>query len=115
MLAGVTGGEIAMTDRQEKRELTGYPSLDKPWLKYYDLKPEDLQYQEKTLFEFAWENNKDHLDEIVLKYFDKKINYRTFFDKVKKAAKAFRSLGIKAGDMVTIMSMHTPETIYVMY
>ena len=96
-------------------EFSGYPSIDKPWLKYYDMKPEDLLYQEKTLFQYVWDNNKDRLDETVMMYFGKKISYRTFFDKVQQAAKAFRSFGIESGDMVTIMSMHTPETIYAFY
>lgn len=103
---------ISETDRQE---LTGYPNKDRPWLKYYDKRPEDLVYPDKTLWQFVWDNNKECLENIVFQYFDKKITYRVFFKNVEMVAKALTSMGIMAGDMVTIMSMHTPETIYVMY
>ncbi len=26
----------------EDKKMTGYPSIDKPWLKYYKAKPEDI-------------------------------------------------------------------------
>lgn len=102
----------ALTDRQE---LTGYPSKDRPWLKYYDKRPEDLVYPDKTLWQFVWDNNKNHMDDVVLQYFGKRITYRMFFTNVEKAAKSLNAMGVKKGDMVTIMSMHTPETIYVLY
>ncbi|MBO6155158.1 MAG: acyl--CoA ligase [Lachnospiraceae bacterium] len=104
-----------MTEERMEKELTGYPSIDKPWLKYYDKWPEDIVYLKKTLYQFVWDNNKDYLDDIVFLYFDKKINYRTFFENVDKVAKALVASGVKAGDIVTIMSMHTPETIYTIY
>ena len=107
-----------MTDRQTDRqtgELTGYPSIDRPWLKYYRIRPEEIAYPNKTLYQFVWDNNKDHPKDIVFDYFGRKINYQTFFDEVEKTARALLAMGIKAGDIVTIMSMHTPETIYTMY
>lgn len=104
-----------MTEERMEKELTGYPSIDKPWLKYYDKRPEDIVYPKKTLYQFVWDNNKEYLDDIVFQYFDKKINYRTFFENVDKVAKALVASGVKAGDIVTIMSMHTPETIYTIY
>ena len=99
----------------ENREMTGYPSIDKPWLKYYKHRPEELVYPHKTLYQYVYDNNKNFPDDIVFQYFDRKINYQTFFEKVDMVAKSLISLGIKAGDIVTIMSMHTPETAYVLY
>ncbi|MBR1440021.1 MAG: acyl--CoA ligase [Lachnospiraceae bacterium] len=68
-----------------------------------------------TLYEYLWENNKDYLHGTALKYFGKCITYGTLFEKSKKAANAFLNMGIKQGDIVTIMSMQTPETIYTIY
>ncbi len=96
-------------------ELTGFPDKDRPWLKYYSINPESIVYPHETLYEFVWNNNKDHLEDIVFTYFDNKIKYSRFFENIKRAVGALNNMGIKAEDKVTIMSMHTPETIYAFY
>ncbi len=104
-----------MTDRQTERELTGYPSIDKPWLKYYKNDVQNKPLPDVTLYEYVWQNNKDHLNDTALVYFGTKINYRTFFMKVENVAKALWSYGVREGDIVTIMSVNTPETVYSFY
>jgi long-chain acyl-CoA synthetase len=47
--------------------------MHRPWLKYYNKRPEDLVCPHQTLYQYAWENNKDHLEEIVFQYFDRRI------------------------------------------
>ncbi|MCR4585206.1 MAG: acyl--CoA ligase, partial [Lachnospiraceae bacterium] len=76
---------------------------------------DEIQYPSKTLWQFLRDNNSDHLDEVCFLYFDKKITYRHFFKNVEATAKALESMGIRSGDIVTVMSMHTPETIYILY
>ncbi|MBR3186030.1 MAG: acyl--CoA ligase [Oscillospiraceae bacterium] len=99
----------------EEKKLTGYPSIDKPWLKYYSEEAINAPLPECTMYQYIWENNKDHLSDIALRYYGAKISYGQLFENIKKAANAFSSIGIRAGDIVTIMSMHTPETIYAIY
>ena len=99
----------------EKQHLTGFPSIDRPWLKYYSESITDLPMPEMTMYQYIWENNKDRLTNIALRYYGTKITYGDLFNNIKKAANAFYSLGIRSGDIVTIMSMHTPETIYTIY
>lgn len=97
------------------KELTGYPSIDKPWLKYYSEEAINAPLPEMTLYEYAWENNKNYLKDIAFRYYGTKITYGEFFENAKLAARAFTAMGVKKGDIVTIMSMHTPETIYAFY
>ncbi len=99
----------------EEKKMTGYPSIDKPWLKYYDEKAINGTLPKKTMYQYAFEKNKDNLSEIALVYFGKRITYSKLFENVYYTAKAFVSMGIEEGDIVTIMSMHTPETIYAIY
>lgn len=98
-----------------EKELTGYPSIDKPWLKYYTEEAINSSVPECSMYEYIWENNKNHLDDIALIYFNKKITYRKMFEMIDKTASSFLSLGIKEGDIVTICSLSTPETIYCAY
>lgn len=101
------------TDRQTG--LTGYPSIDKPWLKYYSEKAINAPLPTCTMYQYIWENNKDHLSDVALRYYGTEITYRNLFENIIKAASAFYAMGIRAGDIVTIMSMNTPETIYAIY
>ena len=100
---------------RQRATLTGYPSIDKPWLKYYSEEAINMPLPEKTLYRYLYENNKDYLRNIALNYFGRKITYGALFENIEKAAKGFSALGVGKGDIVTIMSMHTPETIYCIY
>ena len=99
----------------ENKPMTGYPSIDKPWLKHYSEEAINVPLPKMTMYQYVWENNKDHLTDIALRYYGTKITYGKLFEEIKKAANAFYALGVRAGDIVTIISMHTPETIYAVY
>ncbi len=38
----------------------GYPSVDKPWLKYYTEEAINAKLPERTIYEYLWESNKDY-------------------------------------------------------
>ena len=99
----------------EEKKLTGYPSIDKPWLKYYSEEEKKWNIKKSTIFEYIFERNKDNLDEIALLYLGKKVSYRMLFKNIDKAARAFRSIGINEGDRVAVCSVTTPEIIYAIY
>ena len=94
---------------------TGYPSVDKPWLKYYNEDAIRARLPECTIYEYLWNNNKDHPDEIALVYFEKKITYRKLFEGIDRTASSLAAIGIKQGDVITICSLTTPETVYCIY
>lgn len=94
---------------------TGYPSIDKPWLKYYSEEAINTPLPECTIYEYLWENNKDHLDDTALIYFGRKITYKELFENIDKTARAFFALGVKKGDIVIVCSVNIPETVYVFY
>lgn len=99
----------------DDNKLTGYPSIDRPWLKYYSEEAINAPLPECTLYEYLWENNKDYPNDIALDYFDRKISYHVLFENIEKAAKAFCALGLKRGDIVIMATVTTPETVYSFY
>lgn len=103
------------TYRQIEHELTGYPSIDKPWLKYYRKDILDTSLPKMTMYEYIWSNSKDHLSEVALRYYGTKITYDEVFHKIKKTAAALSAMRIHSGDVVTIMALHTPETVFLIY
>ena len=70
--------------------MTGYPSIDKPWLKYYTEKTINATLPECTIYDYLWENNKDYQSNIALNYFDRKITYGEVFANIDKATKMFK-------------------------
>ena len=99
----------------EEKTLTGYPSIDKPWLKFYTEEQINIDLPECTVYELLWNNNKDHLGEIALNYYGHRFTYGQLFDRIERAAKAFSALGVKAGDIVIICTVNTPEMVYAFY
>ncbi len=103
-----------LTDRQTN-ELTGYPSIDKPWLKYYTQEQIKAELPKCKIYDYVWDSNKDYQNRIALDYFDRKITYSQLFDGIEKAAKAFQSQGVVVGDVVCLLTVTLPEAIYSFY
>ena len=101
--------------KKYKNEMTGYPSIDKPWLKYYSSEAISGELPPKTIYRYIYDCNEKNMDSIAFKYFGKKITYAVFFDNIKKTASALSKAGIFKGDIVTILSLITPETLYCIY
>ena len=58
-----------------EKKLTGYPSIDKPWLKYYTEEAINAKLPECTIYEYLLVKNKDHLEDVALVYFDKILTF----------------------------------------
>ena len=96
-------------------QTTGYPSIDKPWLKYYSDEAINAKLPNCSMYEYVYECNKNHLDDIALIYFNKSIAYRTMFNKIDTLAQGFIDLGITDKDTVTLLVLSQPETVFVVY
>lgn len=99
----------------EEKKLTGYPSIDKPWLKYYSEEEINTPLPTGTMYSHIFKKNQDNLDRIALNYYGTNISYRDFFDHISDVASALGKLGVKAGDMVTVCMINSPETIYLLF
>ena len=92
-----------------------YASATKPWLKYYDQKFIDQTVPDCSAFEYVCHQNKNHLPETAIDYYGRRITYADLIVNVKKTAAAFRAIGMKKGDIATVVSVMTPEVIYAFY
>ena len=99
------------TDRQTDRQ-TGYPFIDKPWLKYYTAGDLQMRIPACTLYQSIYDRNKDHGDDVAILYYGNRIRYKTVFSNVEVLAKSLRYIGIDRGDCVTLCTAGVPEAIY---
>ena len=92
-----------------------YASKAKPWLKYYEEKYIHQTVPECSAFELVCRNNERHLGDTALEYYGRKFSYADLIVQVKKTAAALQALGVKKGDIITVVSVMTPEVVYAFY
>lgn len=102
-------------DIKNNSELTGYPSIDKPWLKYYSEEAINTPLPEGTIYEYMRENNRNYPDDIALIYFGRKISFCMLLDEIEKAAKAFWTLGVRPGNVCTVVTVSCVSSVVVFY
>lgn len=73
---------------------TGYPSVDRPWLKYYSKEAINAPLPESSLYDYLYECNREHMEDYALNYFGKKITFKELFALIEQAAKAFLATAI---------------------
>ena len=98
-----------------EKQLTGYPSIDKSWLKYYSKEAINASLPECTIYEYLVENNKDFPSDIAINYLGRKITYKELFENIDKTAAAFLRVGVKEKEIVTIALPSIPEALYCVY
>ena len=92
-----------------------HASQAKPWLKYYDQKFIDQTLPALSAFEYVCQRSKNHLNDTALEYYGRKFTYADLIVNVKKTAAALRGAGVKKGDIITVVSIMTPEIIALFY
>lgn len=88
---------------------TGYPHIDKPWMKYY----EGLEYNEDklntNLVEVLKERNKNRMTMPAYEYFKETTSYDEMFYEVDNASKVLSELGVKKGDIILSLVPNMPD------
>ena len=95
--------------------LIGFPSIDKKWLRFYSEEGLDIEYPKMTMFQYMMNKNRDHINDVALRYFGNKITFKEFDKRINETVKSFKQIGIKKGDNVTICMPNTPEAVIGFY
>ena len=89
--------------------------LDAPWSKFYT--DQDLNYKipNISMYDQVKLSTKKYPNNTAIKYMGKKINYKKLLRKIDNCAKGFYDLGIRKGDIVTILLPNVPEVLISLY
>ena len=98
-----------------RAELTGFPSIDKLWLKYYGEEVLHRLLPEGSMYDYLTSCNADRMDEAALNYFGKKVTHRQMQEKIDACARALLAYGVRAGDAVSLCALAMPEAVYLLY
>lgn len=96
-------------------ELTGFPSIDKPWLKYYHANAEKEANnipKGKTVWDIIEESLYKHMDIPAIEYFGRSISRKEFVDNVYLWARVFKKLGVVENEIVAYYGPFMPDICY---
>jgi len=91
-----------------QHNLTGKPSVDRPWMQFY---PEEIKYlavPECTLNEYLKERCHSP-EEVILHYYGTDMKWASFLEEVERIAKSLKILGVKVGDQLPVFFHSVPE------
>ena len=97
----------------ENAMLTGKPSIDRPWMKFYPDVLRGIQVPACTVEQYLSVRAADP-NVIAMHYYGVDITWGTVFRKVDATARALQVLGVKQGDQIPVFLRSVPEFIYLL-
>lgn len=91
------------------------PSETKPWRKYYSMESLSAEVPECTAYQYLKKMNKLYAEQTALSYYGRNISFNDFFKRIDECADAFFGLGVKNGDIVSLLTVSVPETVVAIY
>ena len=95
-----------------EKQLSGYPSIDKPWLQYYEnnaeVKANNIPLN-KTVWDVIEEKLIEYYDFPAIEYFGKVFSRQEFIDLCYTWARTFRAMGVEAGEVVPVYGPFVPD------
>ncbi len=89
--------------------LTGYSSIDMPWLPFYRENPIKNINPNQIMYDMVF--NQENMDKEAIGYLGTTWTYKKLKQEVDKCADAFQKHGVKTGDVVLIGVSNSPESI----
>ncbi len=74
-----------------------------------------LEYPDLTMFQMIEKVAQKWPDEPAIEFYKKHISYKKFVERIERCARAFRAIGIEAGDRVTLCMPNIPQCLESFY
>lgn len=91
------------------------PSQERPWSKYYSQEALAAEPPDATMYDYLVQSCEAGGSDTALIYFGRRVTFGDFMGEVDVAAKALWAQGVRQGDVVTVVSLATPETYALVY
>lgn len=90
-------------------------SINSRYQQFYSPKMRRLVFPQGSLYSLLKQANQGKENEFALNYFGKRLTYGWFFSEIEQCTSALSTLGVKQGEVVTVCSLLTPETLVMFY
>lgn len=91
------------------------PSQLKPWLKHFPKESLTTKRPNRTIYRTARETSEAKPNNKAIYYYGTSVKYAEFIKNVDNVAAAFYGMGVRPGDVVSILMPTSPESIYFLY
>ena len=91
------------------------PSAEQIWMKHYPEASRTAPFPKMKIYSFLKEVNKNRPHDSAIYYYGTKITAKRLIERIDQCADAFAALGVKQGDVVSLLSASTPESIIALY
>lgn len=104
-------------------KMTGFPSVDKPWLKYYDKGIEKTPLIHESIFMRLERCNQNRLEMPALELRVSSnnfkqgpvITFRTYLERIRECAQALYALGVQKNEIIPMIIPNVPESRIFIY
>ena len=86
-----------------------------PWKDYVGDVPLHIDYFDGSMFEAVANIAKQYPNNVAFDFMGKSTTYRELVQSIERCAKALKTIGVRAGDKVTIAMPNCPQAIYMFY
>lgn len=104
-----------MTDSIKKKWNDAPITAKTPWIDHLGEVPSSLNYFDGTMFEMVEQVAKKYPDNIAFDFMGRSTTYKRLVDEVHRCARSLRTIGVRAGDRVTIAMPNCPQAIFMLY
>ena len=99
----------------EEKKLTGYPSVDRPWLKYYTEEQINAPLPHMTAYEYLKTRNAGRPDSVAIDSEMGCFTYGELFDRIDDTARALWAMGVRKGKNILSMFPVLPHETFLFY
>ena len=86
-----------------------------PWSEHTDGVPLHLEYPQGSMFDAVKDIADRYPDNIAFDFMGKSTTYRKMIEQIETCARSLKTLGVRAGDRITIAMPNCPQAIYMFY
>ena len=69
----------------------------------------------KTKYEYLLDCNSEYMNMVALSFGNKKITYEEMHEQIEKFVRLLYAKGIRSGDIIGVITLNTPESVYLLY
>lgn len=90
-------------------------NIKAPWKPYIGSLPFHMDYDEGTIFQAMEKAANEFPDYIAFDFLGSQTTYKKMLEEVRRCAKAYKAIGVRKGDRVTLALPNCPQAVYSFY
>jgi long-chain acyl-CoA synthetase len=113
--SAVRTADAETPDTEMEMNCMGDKTVKTPWIKQMGEVPAHLEYPEGSMYDVIKAVADRQPDNIAFDFMGRSTTYRRMVSEIERCAKSLKTIGVRAGDRVTIALPNCPQAIFMFY